>query len=54
MIRRNAAGELAELSRAAVEHENTFDALMEATKVCSLGQISDALYKVGGQYRRNM
>ena len=45
---------LSELGRAAVEHENTFDALMEAAKVCSLGQISEALYKVGGQYRRNM
>ena len=45
---------LAVLSRAAVEHENTFTAMMEATKVCSLGQISGALYRVGGQYRRNM
>jgi methylmalonyl-CoA mutase len=45
---------LAELGRVAVEHENTFEALMEAAKVCSLGQISEALYKVGGQYRRNM
>ena len=31
-----------------------FDKLMEATKVCSLGQITEALFKVGGQYRRNM
>jgi methylmalonyl-CoA mutase len=31
-----------------------FDELMEATKVCSLGQITAALYEVGGQYRRNM
>ena len=31
-----------------------FDALMETAKVCSLGQISGALYEVGGQYRRNM
>ena len=45
---------LAQLSRVAVEHENTFSALMEAAKVCSLGQISEALYLVGGQYRRNM
>ena len=49
-----AATALKELQRAAVEHENTFDALMEAAKVCSLGQISAALYEVGGQYRRNM
>ena len=45
---------LARLQRAAVEHENTFEALMAAAKVCSLGQISEALYQVGGQYRRNM
>ncbi len=45
---------LASLQQAAVEHANTFEAMMEAAKVCSLGQISTALYKVGGQYRRNM
>ena len=45
---------LAELERTAVEHGNTFTSLMEATKVCTLGQISRALYGVGGQYRRNM
>ncbi len=33
---------------------NLFDALMDAAKVCTLGQMSDALYAVGGQYRRNM
>jgi len=33
---------------------NLFDALLDAAKVCSLGQISQALYEVGGQYRRNM
>lgn len=33
---------------------NIFESLMEATKVCSLGQLSNALYAVGGQYRRNM
>jgi len=33
---------------------NVFASLMDATKVCSLGQISSALYQVGGQYRRNM
>ncbi len=39
---------------AAVEGENVFAALMEACKVCTLGQLSAALYRVGGQYRRNM
>jgi methylmalonyl-CoA mutase len=45
---------LAALQEAAVRHGNTFEALMETAKVCSLGQISEALYRVGGQYRRNM
>ncbi len=43
-----------DLQRASVEHQNVFAAMMEAAKVCSLGQISRALYQVGGQYRRNM
>ena len=42
------------LQEAAVQNENLFDKLMEATKICSLGQITEALFKVGGQYRRNM
>jgi methylmalonyl-CoA mutase len=37
----------------AINNENLFDHLMEATKVCSLGQITSALFEVGGQYRRN-
>jgi len=45
---------LRNLQKTALEHKNTFEALMEATKVCSLGQMSGALYQVGGQYRRNM
>ncbi len=45
---------LRELQRVAVENGNLFDALMEAGKVCSLGELSGALYNVGGQYRRNM
>ena len=45
---------LLELKRVALEHGNTFEALMEACKVCTLGQLSQALYEVGGQYRRNM
>ena len=39
---------------AAIHNKNIFEELMEATKVCSLGQITEALFKVGGQYRRNM
>jgi methylmalonyl-CoA mutase len=42
------------LQEAAVKNENLFEHLMEATKVCSLGQITEALFEVGGQYRRNM
>lgn len=43
-----------ELQQAAVKNDNMFDVLMEAVKHCSLGQITDALFEVGGQYRRNM
>jgi methylmalonyl-CoA mutase len=42
------------LQEAAIKNENLFEHLMEATKVCSLGQITAALFEVGGQYRRNM
>ncbi len=42
------------LQKAALAGENTFEALMEAVKVASLGQVSQALYEVGGRYRRNM
>ena len=45
---------LLHLKRAAVENKNLFHELMEAVKYCSLGQITNALYEVGGQYRRNM
>ena len=45
---------IAALRKVAVEHGNTFEALMNACKVCTLGQLSNALYGVGGQYRRNM
>ncbi|HUH32397.1 MAG TPA: methylmalonyl-CoA mutase family protein, partial [Daejeonella sp.] len=45
---------LKDLQQQAVLGENIFDSLMEVCKVCSLGQISNALYQVGGQYRRNM
>jgi len=49
-----APGRLAELQRAATGGGNTFAAMLEAAKCCSLGQISSALYRVGGQYRRSM
>jgi methylmalonyl-CoA mutase len=42
------------IQQAAIHNENIFEELMEATKVCSLGQITNALFEVGGQYRRNM
>jgi methylmalonyl-CoA mutase len=42
------------LRQAVINRENVFAQLVEAVKVCSLGQISEALYQVGGQYRRNM
>ncbi len=45
---------LDQLQDAAVNNENVFETLMEATKYCSLGQITEALFDVGGQYRRNM
>ena len=45
---------LARLQQAAASGANVFAELMECVKVCSLGQISRALYQVGGQYRRNM
>jgi len=52
--REAATAGLERLQQTAVEAGNTFDTLMEVGKVCSLGQISNALYQVGGQYRRNM
>ena len=45
---------LRKLQVSAIKGDNIFEQLMEACKVCSLGQISKALYEVGGQYRRNM
>jgi methylmalonyl-CoA mutase len=42
------------LRQTAIQNGNIFEALMEAAKVCSLGQMTNALYDVGGQYRRNM
>jgi methylmalonyl-CoA mutase len=49
------AGEaISEVQRAAVSGENIFDVLMEACKWCSLGQLTEAMFEVGGAYRRNM
>ena len=45
---------LQELQYKAIHNQNIFESLMEACKVCSLGQITKALFEVGGQYRRNM
>ncbi|MDB4216050.1 methylmalonyl-CoA mutase family protein, partial [bacterium] len=49
------AGEsIKKVQYAAINNQNMFEQLMEATKVCSLGQITEKLFDVGGQYRRNM
>jgi methylmalonyl-CoA mutase len=45
---------LRNIQEAAIQNRNIFNELMEAAKVCSLGQITQALFEVGGQYRRNM
>ncbi len=45
---------LKKLKQAAINNDNLFNELMECVKYCSLGQITRALYEVGGQYRRNM
>ncbi|MFM8464470.1 MAG: methylmalonyl-CoA mutase family protein, partial [Burkholderiaceae bacterium] len=45
---------LAALQQAAINDDNVFAQLMEAARVCSLGQITEALFEVGGQYRRSM
>jgi len=50
----SAPAALARLQQSAAAGGNVFAALMETVKICSLGQISHALYEVGGQYRRNM
>ncbi|MEP2608891.1 MAG: methylmalonyl-CoA mutase family protein, partial [Cyclobacteriaceae bacterium] len=49
------SGEMLEkLQEVALRNGNTFEQLMETTKYCSLGQITHAMFEVGGQYRRNM
>ena len=49
-----AKAQLEKVKQKSINNENVFDALMEATKYCSLGQITHAMFEVGGQYRRNM
>ena len=46
--------QLKRLQQAVIENKNVFEVLMDAVRVCSLGQITNALFEVGGQYRRNM
>ncbi|MFT6841634.1 MAG: methylmalonyl-CoA mutase [Psychroserpens sp.] len=45
---------LKDLQHRAISNENIFEALMDVCKVCSLGEITNSLFEVGGQYRRNM
>ncbi len=46
--------QLQRLQQAVIENRNVFEVLMDAVRVCSLGQITNALFEVGGQYRRSM
>jgi isobutyryl-CoA mutase len=50
----SSAAMLARLKQTVIDNGNVFAVLMDAVRVCSLGQITDALFEVGGQYRRNM
>jgi isobutyryl-CoA mutase len=49
-----AALQLQRLQQAVIDNTNVFEVMMDAVRVCSLGQITHALFEVGGQYRRNM
>lgn len=49
-----APAQLKRLQQAVIENKNVFAVLMDAVRVCSLGQVTTALFEVGGQYRRNM
>jgi isobutyryl-CoA mutase len=51
---KDAPAMLEKLQQAVINNENVFATLVDAVRVCSLGQISNALFEVGGQYRRNM
>jgi methylmalonyl-CoA mutase len=48
------ATQLTRLKQAVIDNQNVFEVLMDAVRVCSLGQITSALFEVGGQYRRSM
>ncbi len=52
--RTSPAAMLARLQQAVIDNENVFAVLMDAVRCCSLGQITNALFEVGGQYRRSM
>jgi len=52
--RKESTAMLERLQQAVIQDENVFAVLMDAVRVCSLGQITHALFEVGGQYRRNM
>ena len=49
-----AAQAIARLKKAAISGDNVFAVLMDAARVCSLGQVTEAFFEVGGQYRRNV
>ncbi|MBT3067323.1 fused isobutyryl-CoA mutase/GTPase IcmF [Rhodoferax sp. U11-2br] len=49
-----APAQLKRLQQAVIDNQNVFEVLMDAVRCCSLGQITNALFEVGGQYRRNM
>lgn len=46
--------QLKRLQQAVIHNANVFEVLMDAVRVCSLGPVTNALFEVGGQYRRNM
>ena len=50
----DATKKLSNIQQAAILNKNIFEELMETSKTCSLGEISNSLFEVGGQYRRNM
>ena len=52
--RGDAPAQLKRLQQAVIDNANVFDVLMDAVRCCSLGQITNALFEVGGQYRRSM
>ena len=53
-IARHAPGPALGPVQAVLDNANVFEVLMDAVRVCSLGQITNALFEVGGQYRRSM